>query len=132
MLAVMLAGSAGVVGLFVGALITNNPVIGINMTESLILSALSAAGPMAAVVLVVRAFGITNHLGGLKWWHLFVFAAVGALCNVIPTQAYFYLKGHVENLYHSVGAMLVGDLLGTVIVLYAASLVAKLVVKFTR
>lgn len=128
-LAVLLAGYAGAVGLFLGALITNQALIGINLLHALALSALSAIGPVVAVWLSLRWIGVSSELTGLKWWHLFVFATIGALCNVIPKHTYLWAVGEMESFYDHFGSMLFGDLLGTSIVLLLASFIAKLAAK---
>lgn len=125
MVSVMIAGYAGACGLFLGALITNNPIFGVNFSEAIVLSLLSAIGPLVAFTIVVRKFGIGGNLDGLKWWHLFVFAVVGSLCNVIPTQGYLYFLGHVREIYSATGIMLVGDLVGTTALLFLASMTTK-------
>lgn len=132
MVSVMIAGYAGVCGLFLGALITNHPILAVNLSEAIVLSLLSAAGPLAAFTIVVHKFGISRNLDGLKWWHLFVFAVVGSFCNVIPTQGYLYSVGHVQEMYSGMGIMLVGDLVGTSALLFLASLFVKAVDRLKR
>lgn len=125
MVSVMIAGYAGACGLFLGALITNYPILGVNMSHAIVLSLLSAVGPMVALKIVVKKFGIGRNLDGLKWWHLFVFGVVGSFCNVIPTQGYLILLGHVQEIYSSTGVMLVGDIVGTTALLFLATMTLK-------
>ena len=124
-LAVLLLGYAGATGLFLGALLTNKPIIGENLTHSIVLSLLSAAGPVGAVILVIAVFKLSKDLTGLRWWHLFVLALVGAVFNVIPTQTYLHLIGLSEDFLGNVGPMLLGDTLGTITMLMVASYSAK-------
>lgn len=128
-LAVLVAGYAGATGLFVGALVTNAHIIDTNLLHAVAMSALSAIGPVIAVWLSLMCLGVSKDLRNVKWWHLFVLAAVGALCNVIPTQIHLWSNADVHLDLRNVGAMLIGDLVGTGAVLWVASFVAKLVAK---
>ena len=91
----------------------------------IVLSLLSAAGPVGAVILVIAVFKLSKDLTGLRWWHLFVLALVGAVFNVIPTQTYLHLIGLSEDFWGNVGPMLLGDTLGTITMLMVASYSAK-------
>lgn len=87
-LAVLLAGYAGVVGLFVGALVTNLPINSVELSDVLALTSLTALNPLLAVWVLVRYFGLKTDLSDLRWWHLIAFATAGAVSNVVLTQTY--------------------------------------------
>ena len=124
--AVLLAGYAGVAGLFVGAVLTNLASEIVAIPHVVMLSALSALSPLLAVRVVVSWLGLGRDLAGLHWWHLAALALVGAMCNVSSTQIYLTVSGSLANVANSWAPMLVGDLIGTAAVLYLASLGAKL------
>lgn len=126
MLAVLLAGYAGVVGLFFGALFTNLPINSVELLDVLMLTSITALNPLLAVWIVVRYFGINHDLSGLRWWHLILFATAGAVSNVVLTQSYLALSLRHDAASGSWFPMLVGDLVGTFVILYAASLIVKL------
>lgn len=128
-LSVLLAGYAGVLGLFVGALFTNMPIDSVNLIDALALSVISAISPLIAVGVLYRFFSLSNSLAGLRWWHLIAFAVVGAVCNVTATQLYLAHSLQRQSFSGSWWPMLVGDLVGTAVVLYVASLLAKFVKK---
>lgn len=128
-LSIMLAGTAGAWGLFASAMVINNPVIGVNVVDSIALSSFSALGPLAAVAFCFCKLSVARDLKGLKWWHLLVIAVVAAVFNVSSTQSYLWSVGKVEGWVSEWSAMFVGDLLGTLLVLFFASFLAKLAAK---
>jgi hypothetical protein len=125
MISVMLLDWIGAAGLFAGALITNAPLLDQNLSEAIALSALSALGPVLAFNFCTRWLRISANLAGLGLRQLTLFGLVGALCNVIPHNIYFYLLDRSRSPMDGVIPMFVGDLIGTVIVLYVCALVLK-------
>lgn len=121
LISVLLAGYAGVLGLFVGALLTNMPIDSVTLIHATALSTISAITPLLALWLVKTGLRISNNLMCLRWWHLVIFAAVGAVCNVVATQLYFGLSQSMSGMGNSWWPMLIGDLVGASVVLYAAS-----------
>ena len=132
LLGVMLLGRQGAMGLWVGTLITNGPMFGGNALESIAVATLSATGPLVAVYLTMRWLKVGLNLQGLTTAQLTVFAVVGALCNVIPHNVFFWLVGITSNLFIGLIPMFVGDLLGTVIVLYALRAALLIFERFMR
>lgn len=128
-LAVLLAGYAGVIGLFVGALFTNLPINSVELIDVLALTSLTALNPLLAVWLLVRYFGLKTDLSDLRWWHLIAFATAGAISNVVLTQTYLAHSLRQEVASGSWLPMLVGDLVGTFMMLYAASFFVRLAAK---
>lgn len=128
-IAVLLAGYSGALGLFIGAFITNSPILGVSFQQAILLSLFSALGPVIAVMVTLYVLQIAGNLNGLRWWHLIAFAFCGAIFNVLPTHMYLKFVGELEDVSFSFGAMLVGDLIGTLVVLSVASLAAKLVLR---
>lgn len=128
-LAVMLAGYAGVIGLFIGALITNLPITSSELFDVFMLSSLAGLTPLLAVWLVVRYFGLDEEFSDLRWWHLIAFSTAGAISNVVLTQCYLAYSSRHDATSGSWFPMLVGDLLGTFAVLYIATFALKLVTK---
>jgi hypothetical protein len=127
MLAVMLFEWAGVVGLALGgvtvSLIHMNP----GPMEALIQSSVSAIAPMLAYIACRRWLGLPRELGGLNAGHLFVFSVAGGLSNSVLVQAYLFLSERPGAQLIDVIPMFIGDVVGTLIVLYLAGLVVRLV-----
>lgn len=132
MLAVMIDGWAGVLGLFCGAILTNFSQLEFEPFNVFVLAGLSAVGPIAAVHLCKRWFQLPVDLVGLQRSQLFVFAVTGAIFNVIPHNLFFYMTGMSDDVWSGVLPMFVGDLAGTLIVLYVASFSIRMILKGAR
>lgn len=132
MLAVMVGGWTGALGLFLGALVTNAVFADIDFINSVILATLSALGPLAAVYLCTRWLSLPTDLSGLQRSQLLVFAVAGAVFNVFPHNLFFYLTDLTTDAWSGVIPMFVGDLVGTLAVLYVASFSIRLVLNRVR
>lgn len=129
MLSVMIGGWAGALGLFMGALLTNLSLLRFEPFNALVIAALSALGPLVAVYLCTRWLRLPNDLAGLQRSQLLVFAVAGAVFNVFPHNLYFYLTGLSHDAWSGILPMFVGDLAGTLIVLYVASFSIRVLLK---
>lgn len=129
MFAVMINGWAGTLGLFFGAILTNLSQLEFEPLNALVLAGLSALGPLAAIHLCTRWLQLPVDFAGLQRSQLLVFAAAGALFNVIPHNIFFYMTGLSDDPWSGVLPMLVGDLSGTLIVLYVASFSIRMAIK---
>ena len=129
MLAIMACDWVGALGLFAGALITNQADPAAGLTDGLVLAFLSATGPLLAFWCCTRLLRLPPTLTGLTAWQLLVFAVVGALLNAVPHNIYFYFSGRMTSPIEGLVPMFFGDLLGTMVVLYAASLALRLIFK---
>jgi hypothetical protein len=127
MLAVMACDWAGAVGLFAGALVTNQTDPTGGFGDGLVLAFLSATGPMLAFWFCTKLLNLSRNLSGLTAKQLLVFASTGALLNALPHNIYFYLSERASSPTEGLVSMLVGDLVGTLIMLYAASLALRFV-----
>lgn len=118
LLCVLLFNWRGALGLWLGTFATNEPVFGADLHESLVVATISATAPLAAVYISMRLLKVSLALRGLSTTQLIVFAIVGALCNVLPHNLYFWSVGMTLLPFSGVIPMFVGDIAGTVIVLY--------------
>jgi hypothetical protein len=127
MLAVMVCDWAGALGLFGGALVTNltDPTGGFG--DGVVLAFLSATGPMLALWFCTKLLNLSKDLSGLTAKQLLVFASTGALLNAVPHNIYFYLSERTSSPIEGLVPMLAGDLVGTLLMLYAASLALRFV-----
>lgn len=124
LVAVLIVGWRGACGLFVGAMITN----GIMQTpwpEAWALSTLSALGPVLAVKLARDWLGWPTDLSGLRFSHLLLLAALGAACNGLLHHAYLAWNTPHTDWTPQLFTMISGDLMGTLAVMVAASLVLR-------
>lgn len=127
MVSVMLLGTTGAVGLVIGAFITSDtagPLI-----DALALATLSGLCPYISVAICNNLFKLPHDLGGLTAKQLVYFALAGGVISVIPHHLYFYSRDHVSYFFEGAGPMLVGDIVGALIFLYAANLAIRLVDK---
>lgn len=129
MLAIMVCDWVGALGLFAGALITNQADPTGGVVDGLVLAFLSATGPLLAFWCCTRLLGLSPTLTGLTAKQLLVFAVVGALLNAVPHNIYFYLSDRMTSPIEGLIPMFLGDLLGTMVVLYVASLALRLLFK---
>jgi hypothetical protein len=127
MLAVMVCDWVGAVGLFVGAMLTNQTDLTGGLGDGLMLAFLSAIGPMLAFWFCTKLLSLSKDLSGLTATQLFVFASTGALFNAVPHNIYFYLSGRMSSPIEGLVPMLVGDLVGTLIMLYVVSVALRFV-----
>jgi hypothetical protein len=127
MLAVMVCDWVGAVGLFVGAMMTNQTDLTGGLGDGLMLAFLSAIGPMLAFWFCTKLLSLSKDLSGLTAIQLFVFASTGALFNAVPHNIYFYLSGRMSSPIEGLVPMLVGDLVGTLIMLYVVSVALRFV-----
>ncbi|MEJ8857460.1 hypothetical protein WKW79_23015 [Variovorax robiniae] len=118
LLGVLLFGRWAALGLFLGALATNGTAFGHSMAQSVSVAALSGLGALGALHLTTRILQVPPTLRGLTAGRLAVFAVVGALCNVIPHNLFFWAVGLQPNPFVGLVPMFIGDLAGIVIVLY--------------
>jgi hypothetical protein len=132
MFAVMVGGWSGALGLFLGAILTNLSLLKYEPFNIVMLAGLSTIGPLVAFNLCTRWLNLPRDLSGLQRSQLLVFAVVGAIFNTIPHNLYFYFTGLSPDAWSGVVPMFVGDLAGTLIVLYLASFVFRLFTKGAR
>lgn len=126
MLAVMALGWVGVAGLFIGALLTTDIVMHSGWHDAIVIAGLSALGPFVAVRACTQWLRVSEDLSGLRPSQLVIISLAGAVCNVVPHNIYFFFTGHMPDIFSGIVPMLVGDLLGTFVILYVTSLALKL------
>ena len=124
-LAVLLFKARGVLGLFLGAIITNAPLWGVHWLDALALSAVSALAPALALWLGVRWFKLRPSLEGLDGWQLLALSAFAAVCNSVLHGFVFYAIEHDTPWKNAIVSMTVGDFAGTLMVLYTAYFIVR-------
>lgn len=123
--AILVLGWRGALGLFVGALITNQPVIGVNLLDALALSAISAGAPLLAVECTKRWLGVGPDLAGLTFKQLLTIAATGAVTSSVMHNVYFNVRHEDHEWVDGLVPMLGGDMVGTLAVLYVSVLLIR-------
>ncbi len=127
-LSVLLFGWAAVIGLIIGAIITSQPT-DIGHTSPYLLAIISGLGPMIAVRFCEYILKLPPTLIGIRPSHLFIFAITGAFVNVSLNGYYFALHQLPSHPITCLSPMFIGDMLGSIIMLYVASFTLKACVK---
>lgn len=127
MLAVLLCGWIGVVGLFIGSFITGYYTHDfLNPSMVIVLAGLSAIAPMIAYWICARFFGLRPDLRGLSAKHLIFVSLAVAFVGALMHNVHFAAIGATHAFGHTFTTMFVGDLIGTFAMLYAAKLFMSL------
>ncbi len=125
MIAVLMFGWAGVLGLFVGSLTVIWDQVIDEPAHAVSLALLSSVPSLLAARFVQRALGIGADLGGMTGRHLLGFGLAGGLANSLVHTIYFASRaGSLEPLQGFV-PMFVGDSVGTLIMLYLGALLLR-------
>ncbi|MEY4099130.1 MAG: hypothetical protein RL300_301 [Pseudomonadota bacterium] len=81
---------------------------------------ISGFGPLLARAICVDLIKLDVDLKNLGAGTLLKVAVIFAVLSPMLHQAWFTLRGQTENFIHSTAVMVVGDLTGTLVVLYVA------------
>ena len=129
LLSVLLLDEYAVIGLFIGALITS-PAIATNLTESLVISLISALNPYIAIHITKRLLKVDDLLKKLGAKELILMGLFSAIFNCLSHHLYFYW-GEMESSWANCATMFVGDLLGITITLVLFNMSLKFIRKST-
>jgi hypothetical protein len=125
-LAVLLFGWRGALGLFFGAWITFDPTMGHSDLSILVQTVLSALAPWVAVHWTARWLNISADLKGLNFRQLTLLCVAGAGLSAAAHTLLFSVQAEDVQLLWGFVPMFGGDLLGTVLVVYSAHFALRL------
>ena len=118
LLSTLLLGVEGAIGLFVGSLaITATNMPGMNLVTMLGASIISAGVPY----IVYRAalhFGMASTLENLSVKSLFLLTFVYSLSSSTAHAVWYWLRGVSDDFLGTLSVMFIGDLIGTLIIIY--------------
>lgn len=122
LIAVLLLEALGVMGLFLGALITSY----IHHTHTglaaiISISLISAFNPYVSIKLSKHFLNIDDVLSNLQVQQIFIISFIYAALNSLTHNLYFYFTNPTHDYTGNSLVMLLGDLLGCLIVLYLVS-----------
>lgn len=120
-IAVLLFGNWGALGLVVGAYLVVSGAGGDNGMHSFILAVSSGIAPLLAVIALKRCFSISNTLAGLRPWHIIALSVACAASNTALLNGYLWLAGHLHSDFVQIATVFIGDVLGMAIVLLVLS-----------
>lgn len=117
LLSILLLGSSGALGIFLGSLL-----VALNMGKStplgmIVESLISAGAPLLTYYLALR-FGLSVNLKNLNAKSLFLLATFFAAASALMHSIWYATQGVADSFATSSVAMFVGNLFGTIIVLY--------------
>jgi hypothetical protein len=122
MLAVLLIGWVGALGIFVGSLVTGSFFMSAQGWDMVLLAAISSVAPLLALVLAAVFLGLHKNLAGLRAHQLLGLSVLCAGFGAGLHNIHFAWFGHISSLGEGFWPMFVGDLVGTAIVLYIAKM----------
>ncbi len=91
-----------------------------NFASTVGTSLISGFAPLLARAICVDLIKLEVDLNNLTAGTLLKVAVVFAVLSPVLHQTWFTVQGHTENFMHSTAVMAVGDLTGTLVVLYLA------------
>lgn len=122
LVAVLVGGLPGALGLWLGGIVTGSAVFGHGTPAVLIVSSVSALAPLLAVAVLRQPLGLQPDLRGLGAGALALLALANAVCSAtLHSLAFLWLGDPIAN-PADVLTMLIGDLVGSFVVLYALKL----------
>jgi hypothetical protein len=124
MLAVMIFDWAGVFGLVFGAYITRDLSIANTLTPFM-LALISGVGPYVSMRFCQKSFHLPESFDGLRPQQLIIFAFAGSVVNTGLNHFYYQFSGIAYSLEKTFIPMMVGDFVGTLLMLYFAALIIR-------
>jgi hypothetical protein len=117
LLSILLLGSIGAIGIFLGSLLVAFRLGESTLIDIIVEALISAGAPLLTYFLALR-YCLSVDLKNLNAKSLFLFATFFAAASALLHSIWFATQGVAESFAASFLAMFVGDLLGTIIVLY--------------
>ncbi len=118
LLSVLVCGPLGALGLFLGGLFTMMIVEGAPIEKALPVAAASAIAPLLAVSILLPRLHMQPTLMGMSSTQLAALAAGSAAASVALHNLYYWISDHRDDPVSGLLPMFIGDLIGTVLVLY--------------
>lgn len=123
LIAVLLFGFYGVIGLFIGAMMTSH-YVGIGFDTAIMVSLISGINPYLSITATKYCLKVDALMRGMDAKQLLTLSFFAALFNGLSHNLYFHLfmgKGSIADCIN----MFIGDLIGSLIVLFSFSLLIK-------
>lgn len=121
-LAVLLCGGRGAIGLMAGAYLTLPHEDPNDLTYEIALSVSSGLAPLAAVVICQRFFKISSNLAGLRGSHIVALSVASALANSILLNILMFATERHHGDGVLAATIFIGDMLGAALLLLAIAL----------
>ncbi len=122
---VLMFGGAGALGVVLGSLF-----VGLDRPQALevtvVAALLSGLAPWLARWVCLRALGLRDNLSHLKARQLMQMALIFALISSVLHQVFYVSTGLSDSLLKGTAVMALGDLLGTLLVLYGLKIALRI------
>lgn len=115
--------SAGVVGIIVGSVFVVQSRVNDGIIDTTFLAIISGLAPLIGIGLFNALFNAKPDLAEFKPLHLFALAWACALMNAVCMNLYFAISGGLMQPLDLAVTIFIGDLVGTLIVLYVLAFV---------
>ncbi len=129
-LSVLLLGRPAVLGLFVGVLVIATPHW--QLPAALVPAVISCLAPAVAVAVATRSMALRDDLAGITLRQMAIMAALEGAINSVASNLFFWLDGRIPTPWKDVWPMFTGDLLGTILLLYASAFALRLLLRLHR
>lgn len=127
LLATLMFGTAGFVGCFIAGLLLNFFHFSFNDPFRAFMGAIAGSlGAYLVYLLAARLYGLHASLANLTPRRLLLLSVLCSMASPLLHHLLFIYEGHTSNLLHSYMAMFIGDLMGTLIVIYFMKLLLSL------
>ena len=116
-------GNAGYLGIILGSFWVGQGKVNDGTLDVALLAILSGLAPYIGISVFKTLFQTRPDLADLKPVHLLALALLCAVSNATLLNMYFSTSGRLMQPLNNLLTILIGDILGTVIVLYLASFI---------
>lgn len=121
LLAILLFGRTGALGLVVGAYIVLQTISDAPWPYDLVLALTSGAAPLLALALCRRFLVIPPDLAGLRPLDIIILSIASAGCNALFLTVFQYVTAAELQILHHFRIIFVGDMVGTALVMFLLS-----------
>lgn len=115
--------SAGVFGIIFGSFLVVQDRVNDGIIDTAILAIISGIAPLIGIGMFTTLFSNKPDLADFKPLHLFTLAWTCALTNAVCMNLYFAVSGRLMQPLDLAATIFIGDLVGTLIVLYVIAFV---------
>lgn len=116
-------GSSGVMALILGSYFAFPHTAEISLLDAVSLAILSGIAPLLGIYVFKFLFNIRPDLADLRPQYLFILALLCAGSNAIVLKLYLLISGDLVHPFRQIATIFIGDFLGMIIFLSAASFV---------
>lgn len=124
--------SAGVFGIILGSFLVVQDRVNDGIIDTAVLSIISGLAPLIGIGMFTTLFNTKPDLADFKPLHLFALAWTCALMNAVSMNLYFAISGGMVQPLQLATTIFIGDLVGTLVVLYVLAFVLTLFISRRR